>query len=86
MPHTSVHWSRSSVAFTGRTVVSAVPCQIATRGHGPGWRGSARRTFSAHWAGVSRWSLFWQDEAADRVAAQCAGGPASTAPPANTSG
>ncbi|MCW2638828.1 MAG: hypothetical protein JWP76_1134, partial [Dactylosporangium sp.] len=35
MPHTLVHWSRDSVMATGATVVSALPCQIATRGQGP---------------------------------------------------
>jgi hypothetical protein len=86
MPHTSVHWSRSSVALAGRTVVSAVPCQIATRGQDVVPAGAAARTRAPHWSGVLSGGLYMQVYAADRVVAQYAGRPESMAPPAKTSG
>jgi hypothetical protein len=51
-PWTWVHCLTSSIAFAGATVVSAVPCQIDTRGHGPRW-GDAARTRSPH-SGAAR--------------------------------
>ncbi len=59
-PQTFVHWSRSSVALAGRTVVSAVPCQIATRGQLVVPAGAAERTRSPHCAGVRSGGLYMQ--------------------------
>src|SRR5215207_3602560 len=48
---TLVHCSTSWVALIALTVVSALPCQIDTFGHGPVWL-EARRTRSPQAAGV----------------------------------
>jgi hypothetical protein len=84
-PSASVHWSRSSVAFAGTTVVSAVPCQISTRGRVPVYANAAR-TKSPHWAGVRSTPGFMHWNADATEVAHRYGRPAMMAPPANTSG
>src|SRR5262245_23778277 len=75
MPQTFVHWSRDSVALAGFTTASEVPYQIATRGHGPEYPGSAPRTRLPHCAGVLLVALYWQVSPLDRSVAQAYGMP-----------
>src|SRR5690242_4733395 len=86
MPQTFVHCLTSSAWFAGTTVVSLVPSQICTRGHGPAYPVCAARTRSPHSAAVFVTPGLWHEYAPLTLVAQRYVMPSMIAPPAKRSG